>query len=51
MKEIDEINKIIIRTFVAQAMLSFALARLEDVNVSSDKIAKEYAEKIIEELK
>lgn len=47
----EEINKTIIKSLVSQAMLEFALARLNNINVETDSIAKEYADKIIEVLK
>ena len=47
----NEITKLIIKTYVSQAMLSYALARFEDKELTTDSIAKEYADKIIEEIK
>jgi len=47
----NEINKVLVKSYIAQAMLTFALERLKDTNITTDKIAEEYANKIIEELK
>ena len=47
----DEITKQIIKSYVAQAMLVFALDRIEGKNTDVDTIAQEYTDKIIEELK
>jgi len=47
----NEINKVLVKSYVAQAMLTFALEKMNDINITTDKIAEEYANKIIEELK
>ena len=47
----EEINKTIVKSLVSQAMLEFAIAKLNNINVETDSIADEYARQIIEELK
>jgi len=46
-----ELSKILVKSLVTQAMLSFAIARLESTNTETDAIAEEYTNKILEELK
>ena len=47
----EEINKILVKSYVAQAILTFALERLKDTSITTDKIAEEYTVKIIAELR
>lgn len=47
----EELNKKLVELLISQAMLKFAIAKLDDPDTTTDKIAQEYAEKIIKELK
>ncbi len=47
----EELNKVLVKSYVTQAMLKFALERLENINTETDKIAEEFTKKILEELK
>ena len=45
-----ELTQLLVEAYVSQAMLRFALAKLDDPNTTTEKIAQEYAKKIMEEL-
>lgn len=45
-------KKVLIKSYVAQAMLEFALKRIGNITyVSTDEIAEDFTNKILEELK
>ena len=47
----NTIEKEILKIYISQAMLVYAIARLNDTSVTTNKIAEEYTDKIMEELK
>lgn len=47
----QQINKILVKSYISQAMLKFALEQLKDTNTSTETIAEEFTNKILEELK